>query len=234
MTGRALSGTAPTATAPLEVYERGLVSGRVRLVDRDGVAVDLPIPSWTGNPDPADIALLSRCAGPTLDVGCGPGRITAALSGLGVPALGLDVSALAVAMTRSRGGSALRRDVFALTLGERRWSHVLLADGNVGIGGDPIRLLWRCRDLLATGGSVLLDLEPPGVGLRTTSVQLVCDDQQSEWFAWSWLGVDAVHDVAAAAGLAVHHIWSCGTRWQAELCPSRTWPTRAEDDHERP
>ena len=32
----------------------------------------------------------------------------------------------------------LRRDLFAPLPGEGRWHHVLLADGNIGIGGDPV------------------------------------------------------------------------------------------------
>jgi SAM-dependent methyltransferase len=40
-----------------------------------------------------------------LDVGCGPGRLTAALSRAGCYALGLDISTRAVATTRARGGA---------------------------------------------------------------------------------------------------------------------------------
>ena len=212
----------------LSVYEEGLTSGQARLQDEDGTVWDMPIPIWSGEVDPADQLLLERCQGPTLDVGCGPGRITAALSRRGLPALGVDVSALAVAMTRSRGGLAVRRDVFSLTLGERRWSHILLADGNIGIGGDPVRLLWRCHDLIGHGGSVLLDLAPPGTGLRSSRVRLVLDDRSSDWFPWAWLGVDAITTVAAAAGLAVREVWCAETevpRWQAELVPAAHWPT---------
>ena len=212
---------------PMSVYEEGLTKGNARLQAEDGSTWELPIPIWSGEVDRADQQLLSRCQGPTLDVGCGPGRITAALSRRGLPALGVDVSALAVAMTRSRGALAVRRDIFSLTLGERRWSHVLLVDGNVGIGGDPVRLLWRCRDLVGTGGSVLLDLEPPGTGLRSSRVQLRQGGRASDWFPWAWLGVDAVGTVAAAAGLAVRDVWCADPttpRWQAELVPAAHWP----------
>ena len=54
----------------------------------------------------------------------------------------------------------LRRDVFARVPGEGRWSHVLLADGNIGIGGDPLRLLERAAGLLAAGGTVLVETDP--------------------------------------------------------------------------
>ena len=118
--------------------------------------------------------------------------MTSALSRRGLTALGVDVSPLAVAMTRSRGASALHRDVFSLSGGPQRWDHVLLVDGNVGIGGDPIRLLWLCRELLAPGGTVLVDLGPPGQGLHITTARLVGSRGTGAWFDWALLGVDAL------------------------------------------
>ena len=46
--------------------------------------------------------------------------------------------------------------------GHGRWRHLLLADGNVGIGGDPRRLLRRCRELLGPDGRLHAELAPPG------------------------------------------------------------------------
>ncbi|MBA8793954.1 SAM-dependent methyltransferase [Friedmanniella endophytica] len=215
---------------PLELYETGLCTGSGAMETATGARWALPIRAWSSEPDDGDRGLLDRCLGPTLDVGCGPGRLTADLGRRGTPALGVDISAVAVALTRARGGTALRRDVFGRMLGEHRWRHVLLADGNVGIGGDPIRMLWRCRDLLDPGGSVLLDVEPPGTGLRAGSVRLVDGERTSAWFAWAWLGADALTSVAAAAGLGVRALWqvtgASGPRWQAELEPSDRWPCR--------
>ena len=68
-------------------------------------------------------------------------------------------------MTRERGVPALRRDVFDRVPGEGRWHTVLLADGNIGIGGDPVRLLQRVRTLLATGGRVVVELGAPGTAV---------------------------------------------------------------------
>lgn len=215
---------------PIAVYERGLRHQTVHLLADDGTTHPLPVGLWQGPVGDGDLGLLSRCHGPTLDVGCGPGRITAALTRNGTVALGVDVSALAVAMTRARGASALRRDIFALGVGRRRWSHAILADGNIGIGGDPIRLLWHCRSLLATHGSVLIDLDPPGAGLHRSAVRLVSGSQTSHRFDWAWLGVDALEPVAAAAGLAVRDVWRVqddSLRWQAELTCATDWPTPA-------
>ena len=58
-----------------------------------------------------DDGLLRRCTGPVLDVGCGPGRLTGALTARGHVALGVDVSAGAVRLARApgRAGAAPRR-----------------------------------------------------------------------------------------------------------------------------
>lgn len=214
---------------PEAYFEPGFVEGGGQLHTRDGDVWELPVPQWTGDAGPGDQQLLSRCRGATLDVGCGPGRMTAALTTRGVRALGVDVSPLAVAMTRSRGAFALRRDVFSLPDGPQRWDHVLLVDGNVGIGGDPVRLLWLCRELLQPGGSVLVDLAPPGRGLQVTTARLVGSTGPGDWFAWALLGADALAVVAAAAGLAVTARWQVedGQRWQAELMPADRWPAPA-------
>ena len=88
-----------------------------------------------------DELIVSRCSGPVIDVGCGPGRFVEALAARGLPVLGIDVSGASVGQTRARGASALRRNVFEPVPGEGRWQTLLLADGNVGIGGDPFALL---------------------------------------------------------------------------------------------
>src|SRR5439155_8036 len=86
---------------------------------------------------PGDGGLLARCSGPTLDVGCGPGRLVAALAAAGLPTLGVDISAEAVRQARRRGAPAQRTCVFTPIAGEGAWQHLLLADGNIGIGRCP-------------------------------------------------------------------------------------------------
>src|ERR1700676_4536689 len=86
---------------------------------------------WHGPPTPGERVLVENVAPPVLDVGCGPGRMVAALGGRGIPALGVDPAPAAVALTRRRGAPALQRSVFDRLPGEGRWGTVLLLDGNI-------------------------------------------------------------------------------------------------------
>ena len=135
---------------------RGRRRCRCTCVDEDGRARAPDRPGRLGRRvcGPATTALLARCAGPTLDVGCGPGRLTGGADPTGAArASGIDISAEAVRQARGRGAPAMRaRRVRPAARTTGRWQHVLLADGNIGIGGDPVALLRRCRDLLAPGG----------------------------------------------------------------------------------
>jgi SAM-dependent methyltransferase len=154
--------------AALAVFDAALeravagAPGTLTVRHRSGAEHAVDPAAWCRGRLPGDLGLLDRCQGPTLDVGCGPGRLTYALNRRGHPALGVDISAAAVRLARARGATVLRRDVFGPLPGEGRWRHVLLADGNIGIGGDPARLLRRCRELLAPNGLVHVELAPPG------------------------------------------------------------------------
>lgn len=208
-------------TTAIEVYSLGLRGDRVWL--EGGRPCELPVRDWTGDQLEGDQTLLARCQGPTLDIGCGPGRLAAALLARRVLALGIDISREAVAMARARGAAVLQRDVFGSLPRQGGWQHALLADGNIGIGGDPIRLLARCRDLLTPTGTVLLDLQGTGAHLRTDRVRLVAGDLASEWFPWSSLPTGALPAIAAATGFSVQGIWRSAGRWQAELLVSGHW-----------
>jgi uncharacterized protein len=192
---------------------------RYWLVDAEGRGTRLPVHRWHGQPEPAVQAVVDRCAGPTVDVGCGPGRVAAEVAGRGLVSLGIDISARAVRLTRRRGASALRRDVFDPLPAEGRWSHVLLLDGNIGIGGDPAALLRRCAALLAPGGTVLVELDRPGAGRWQGTAAVLCEwpRRRGPPFRWARLGVEAVHQVAAEAGLAVRAVFERDRRWFAEL-----------------
>ena len=140
-----------------------------------------------------------------------------ALAERGVPALGIDVTPYAVRLARSSGALALRRDVFGAVPGTGRWGTLLLADGNIGIGGDPGTLLRRVAELIMPGGRALVEVEPPGAPLLRERVRLRHGGTLSDWFPWAWIGADQIGDLGLAAGLAVSEIWTDSGRWFAAL-----------------
>lgn len=216
--------TAPTAEPrpslpgrldPLDLYAHGLAGRDVFVRSATGQRQSLPVRRWVGDLLDGDEEVLSWCAGPTLDVGCGPGRLSAALRVRGVPALGIDVSPAALARARAAGATVLERDVFAAVPGTGRWSRLLLIDGNVGIGGDPVRLLRRARELLEPTGLALVELdpEPADVGVATQQVRLEDDrGRVSVWFPWASLGVGGLRRVAPQTGLTEVALWRTAGR----------------------
>ncbi|MEU5882143.1 SAM-dependent methyltransferase [Spirillospora sp. NPDC047279] len=200
-----------------ELYERALEgSHRVEIEDAAGRRRPLPVGEWL-DLRPGDAALLGRCAGPTLDVGSGPGRLTVALTERGLLALGIDIAPYAVALTVAAGGPALCRDVFDRVPGAGQWRTILLADGNIGIGGDPVALLRRAGELLGAGGRILAEVAAPGTRSRTERVRLRTAGNVGEWFAWARVSADDAAMFAAGAGAAVAESWEEAGRWFVSL-----------------
>jgi SAM-dependent methyltransferase len=179
----------------------------------DGTVVPLPLDQWLGPIDDADAALLERVEEPVIDIGCGPGRHVAALR----DAVGIDLSPEAVSLARERGAHAMLGSVFDHVPGTGSWRTALLLDGNVGIGGRPAVLLARAAELLAPGGTVVAELDPPGTGTSSTRVRLEAPGVTSDWFPWAHVGADAIAGVARAAGLRVDWTLHAGGRWFAGL-----------------
>ena len=209
---------------PLAVYAAALrraadgARAPFDLVDPAGRPIcRLDAATWCHGLRPGDRTLLSRCTGATLDVGCGPGRLAAALAARGLPALGVDVSAEAVRQARRRGARAVRRCVFGPVPAAGRWRHALLADGNIGIGGDPVRLLRRCRQLVGGTGALLVEVEPPGVPAWCGAVALADGVEVSAPFRWAFVGADDLAVLAAEAALRVVERWTEAGRWFATL-----------------
>jgi hypothetical protein len=112
----------------------------------------------------------------------------------------------------------LQRDVFAPLPDEGGWGTALLFDGNVGIGGDPGRLLARCRQLTGTRGRVVVEVEPPGTGWRHLTAWFERDELRSESFAWAVVGADAMADLAGVAGFDLVALSPTPSgRWFAQL-----------------
>jgi SAM-dependent methyltransferase len=172
----------------------------------DGSRLPLDTERWHRDATAAEMAVLAGIEGPVLDVGCGPGRFVVGLARLGVVALGIDPAPGAVAAARHRGAAVLQRSVFDTLPGERRWSTALLMDGNIGIGGDPVRLLRRCSALVGSAGTIVAELHPPGIGDRRHLARLEHAGATGPWFRWAEVGVDAIDAVALAARLRVDRI----------------------------
>lgn len=198
----------------LHDYEDALVASHdLDLVTVDGRRLHLDVRRWLGSADAVDRGVLARCVGPTLDVGCGPGRLVGARAATGQVVLGVDIAAAAVELTARRGAPVLHRSVFDPLPGEGRWPTVLLMDGNVGIGGDPSRLLRRLRQLLATGGQLLVEVDPrPGVD-EVLTVRFATE-AAGPTFDWAVVGTDGLARHAERAGLRYveSESWASGGR----------------------
>jgi SAM-dependent methyltransferase len=208
---------APPVAGYHAVFTAALRGEACRVVGIATQAQQLPMDSWSKVADTADRVVLGHCLGATLDIGCGPGRMSQHLAMQGGCVLGIDLVPEAVALTRERGSSALVRDVYEHLPGEGRWDTALLADGNIGIGGDPVRLLGRVHDLLAPNGRAVVDLAPPGAGIQTVMLTLECAGNRSAPFAWSFVGPESVRQVALTAGMYVTGVHEYEGRWFAVL-----------------
>ncbi|MEU4408810.1 methyltransferase domain-containing protein [Streptosporangium sp. NPDC023963] len=182
----------------------------------DGRVRPLASECWL-RPMEGDEHILARCDGPTLDVGSGPGRLTVALTRRGIPVLGIDITPLAVSLTRRAGGLALHRSVFDPLPGTGRWSRALLADGNIGIGGDPETLLRRMRELVRPGGAVIAELSPPGSRSEVERLRLRQDERADDWFAWATVSADDIGSLARRCGFPAAEHWQEAGRWFATL-----------------
>ena len=196
-----------------ETFAEALRGDPFHVVGLHDEPTPLPADRWSGSADADDLAMLELCDGPTLDIGCGPGRMSAALAEAGQVVLGIDVVGEAVMQTRRRGAPALLRDVFMDLPGEGRWQAALLADGNVGIGGDPVVLLRRVASLLVPAGQIVVELAGPGLEARTVWAELVSPGRRSKPFRWAVVGVDDVGAVANDAGLRIAALHRFGSRW---------------------
>jgi SAM-dependent methyltransferase len=207
---------APTLPAE-DVYASALRGRPCLVLDTDGVRALLPTDVWLRDADRVDEAILRLCHGPTVDVGCGPGRMAHALARRGHVVLGIDLVPEAVRISLGRGVATLLRDVFDPVPGEGRWQTALLADGNIGIGGDPVALLERVRELLAPDGRAVVELSPHVSGVHTRHVTLETDLGRSEPFPWTEVGADAIEAVASASGLRAVSVRRFGERVCAVL-----------------
>ncbi|HEY5841807.1 MAG TPA: class I SAM-dependent methyltransferase [Mycobacterium sp.] len=202
------------------LYERALDGERCWVRHDDGSVDPLPVQSWlggTGADAHFDEAVVGMCDGPTIDLGCGPGRLVAHLIRRGVPALGVDLSPAAIGLAHRSGAPALRRDVFGPLPGTGRWHTVLLADGNVGLGGDPWRVLRRAAELLRQGGRCVAEFDSTATGVNADWVRLESRRSTGPWFRWASVGIDCAATLAHEVGLTMADVYRIGDRVVATM-----------------
>lgn len=119
----------------------------------------------------------------------------------------------------------MRHDVFVDLPEPIRWQHVLLADGNIGLGGRPVQLLERIARILVPGGTALVELSERGELSIYENVQLQVGDQATIPVLWATVGFEGIDAVAVAAGLIVTEVRPVAGRYVAHLRkPPRSRP----------
>lgn len=206
-----------TQTSFSDIFASALRGNPVSVVGVEADPYELPVDDWTRHADPADLDLVAQCHGTTLDIGCGPGRLTLALETRDHEVLGVDIVPEAIEQARLRGATVQLGNVFGPLPGEGRWETALLADGNVGIGGDPVVLLTRVRELIAPHGRIVVEVKAPGLPMKVLWATLESDDSTSRPFRWAVVGMDDIADLAAQAGLVLLTHRQVGARWVATL-----------------
>ena len=176
-------------------------------------AAPMDVARWNSAADQVDLRLLASVLGPVLDIGCGPGRMVQAAIELGLDALGIDVSPVAVEIARANGLPVYHGSIFDRVPNEGGWQTVLLVDGNVGIGGDVDALLDRCGELLAPTGELVIELHPDDERDRTYIGRLVDPNGgESESFPWAEIGLDSMLRRAACFGFELRQAWLADDR----------------------
>jgi glycosyltransferase A (GT-A) superfamily protein (DUF2064 family)/SAM-dependent methyltransferase len=178
----------------------------------DQNALPLDISRWSGPADAVDLMVAARCEPAVIDLGCGPGRMVQALTESGRPALGVDMSSVAVEMSMTRGGLALRRRIDEPLPAEGRWGTALLMDTNIGLGGDVAALLARCMRLVIPGGLIICEVDPRPERYEVHSVVLRTRLAASAPLPWSRIGAAALIRIARSLDLLLVEEWTSSDR----------------------
>jgi SAM-dependent methyltransferase len=198
------------------MHARVVNTATVVLHDDDGQPV-VDGRLWARAATDVDVRVLEHAGAPVLDIGCGPARHALALAEQGRVALGIDITDAAVSHARARRVPVLRRGVFDPVPAAGRWGSALLLDGNVGIGGDPVALLRRARELVRAGGTVLVETAPPRTYRPTVTAHLVIDGRRGPRFRWAHVAADDLQALAGRARLVLAEQWCDTGRWFGRL-----------------
>ncbi|WP_052663509.1 class I SAM-dependent methyltransferase [Psychromicrobium lacuslunae] len=159
---------------------------------------------WAAAAQPIERRLLRQVTGPLLDVGCGPGRMLNAAERLGTEAWGVEPHPFAADQARAKGLVVLQQSIFDPLPGRLEthyFSAVLLLDGNIGIEGNPDRLLQRLHTLTASRGTLIVETDiDEQIAQRYTAVLEDSQGRRSDPFNWARFGLGALSRLAPKHG----------------------------------
>lgn len=189
-----------------------------------GVVIDLHIDRYLGQASRAERRFLRSVSGPVVDVGCGPGRAAAYLREHGTVALGLDASPRLADLARSNGALCVNQNVFDPVPFEGRWHSVLLLDGNVGIGGDPVKMLARLGEIVEPSGRAYVEVDAAG-----PTQQLIVREHHKgsvgASFAWAVVSMEGIDGLIADSNWRCHAVHTIRDRPTGER-----WPLAGRSD----
>ena len=220
------------------------------MITPDGCAVDF-YARMTAMGEPAIVHDAIGPGASILELGCGTGRITHPLTGLGHPVVAVDESPEMLAHVR--GAETVCARIEDLDL-ERRFDAVLLASHLINTDDIPTRsaFLDACRRHVSDDGCVIVqmhapawfetaaeseserdgivfrmrDVSHPGPGLVSATVEYAGGDQVwTQTFTARRLDGDGLATVLAAAGLRLDRFLTADRTWFLAL-PSARRPAR--------
>ena len=161
-----MSSVLPKSADPMGAaiydYHKNGKAGKLRVFssqfDEDEIPVEDLFRSFEDMPELEQVAL-ETAQGRILDVGAGSGCHSLALKAMGKNCLAIDISPLSVNVMKERGLDARLVDFYDKSFEERFDTIIMLMNGTGIIGSlDNIPAFFkRLDDLLAPGGSVLID-----------------------------------------------------------------------------
>jgi hypothetical protein len=129
----------------------------------------------------------------------------------------MDLTPDFVALAQRRQRPVVLHSVFDHVPGDAQWNWALILDGSIGIGGDPVALLRRVGCLLAPGGQVLVETEPPDRRSECLAMVIQSESGRDSWFDWATLSVSDAARVAEAAQFGLVDRWEDSGRWFLQL-----------------
>ena len=150
---------------PVRGLRRARCAGARLHRDLDGLQrTGPPCAGGPAGPTRATARCSRICAGPTLDIGCGPGRMTERLAAAGRVVLGIDVVPEAVGADPRARRARCYRDVFDPLPGEGAGGPRCSPTATSASAATRSPCSAGCASLLAPGGRVVADCAPPGTG----------------------------------------------------------------------